>query len=320
MRLVTYVHLRGEAAPRPGLVQGDRVLDVAALLPGLGPLPDLLALLDLGPTALSALAEAAATFAAAHRDAPEVPAAVAVPAWETRLLAPLPRPRGLRDFMAFEQHVRTTWGARGRPVPPAWYEAPVFAFGNPGSVVSPDAEVPRPATTAELDFELELACVIGTGGRDIPVARAAEHVAGYMVMNDWSARDTQRREMSVGLGPAKAKDFATSLGPALVTPDDLADRLVDGRYRLSMVARMNDEEVCRADAADQHWTFAELIAHASRDADLVPGDVLGSGTVGGGSLLELRLTVGQEDHPWLEPGDEVELEIERIGRLRNTVT
>jgi fumarylacetoacetate (FAA) hydrolase len=174
----------------------------------------------------------------------------------------------------------------------------------------------KPAATNELDFELELACVIGRAGRDIPVAGAESHVAGYTIMNDWSARDVQRQEMSVGLGPAKGKDFATSLGPTLVTPDELADRRrPDGRYDLTMIARVNGEEVGRGNAGDIHWTFAQMIERASRDVELQPGDVIGSGTVGGGCLLEL----GQEIHPWLEPDDEVELEIERIGRLRNRV-
>ena len=319
MRLITYTHRQHGEEPRAGVAQGDRLLDAAALLPRSGPLPDVLALIDRGPDAVVALAAAADRFSAEHRDVLHLPREIAVPAWEARLLAPLPRPRGLRDFMAFEAHVAATWGARGRPVPPAWYEAPVFSFGHPGSVVGPDAEVRRPEGTAELDFELEMACVIGVGGRDIPVERAAEHIAGFLVLNDWSARDVQRREMSVGLGPAKAKDFATSLGPAVVTPDELEDRLVDGRYAVAMVARVNGEEVCRADAATMRWSFAELIAHASRGAELVPGDILGSGTVGGGCLLELRATAGEEHHPWLEPGDEVELEIERLGRLRNTV-
>ncbi len=140
-------------------------------------------------------------------------------------------------------------------------------------------------------------------------------MAGFTIMNDWSARDIQRQEMSVGLGPAKGKDFATSLGPFMVTTEELADRLVDGRHDLTMIARINGEEVARGNAKDLHWTFAQMIERASQNVELQPGDVIGSGTVGGGCLLEL----GEQVHPWLQPGDEVELEIERLGRLRNTI-
>ena len=314
MRLVTYTHDRYGSDARAGVVQGDRLLDAAALLAEQTRL-DMLTLLDRGPDAIAALDEAVRRFAVEHRDALVVPQAIAVPAWEARLLAPLPRPRSLRDFYAFEQHVKTANAKRGRDVPPAWYEVPVFYYGHPGTIVGPEAAIPKPTATSELDFELEIACVIGRAGRDIPASAAATHIAGYTNMNDWSARDIQRQEMSVGLGPAKGKDFATSLGPSLVTPNELADRLADGRHDLVMVARINGEEVSRGNAKDLHWTFAQLIERASQDVDLLPCDVLGSGTVGTGCLLEL----GPDVHPWLQPGDEVELEIDRLGRLRNTV-
>jgi fumarylacetoacetate (FAA) hydrolase len=314
MRLVTYAHPRHGATPRVGVAQGDRVLDAAGLIGEDRPL-DVLDLLDRGPAALTALRVAAGDFAARHREAPALPDAVVAPVWEVELLAPLPRPRSLRDFYAFEQHVATAYRRRGREVPPAWYEVPVFSFGHAGSIVGPDASVRKPAATSQLDFELELACVIGLAGRDIPVELAWRHVAGYTIMNDWSARDVQRQEMSVGLGPAKGKDFATSLGPYLVTPDELADRFRDGRHDLAMIARINGEEVSRGNAGSIHWTFAQMIERASQEVELLPGDVIGSGTVGGGCLLEL----GEEVHPWLQLGDEVELEIERLGRLRNRI-
>jgi 2-keto-4-pentenoate hydratase/2-oxohepta-3-ene-1,7-dioic acid hydratase in catechol pathway len=192
---------------------------------------------------------------------------------------------------------------------------PVFSFGHAGTIVGPDEVVRKPAETSELDFELELACVIGRAGRDIPAAEAWGYVAGFTIMNDWSARDVQRQEMSVGLGPAKGKDFATSLGPALVTLDEVADRFDGERHDLEMVARINGDEVARGNAKTIYWTLPEMIERASRNVDLMPGDVIGSGTVGGGCLLEL----GTEVHPWLRPGDEVELEIERLGRLRNVI-
>jgi fumarylacetoacetate (FAA) hydrolase len=243
-------------------------------------------------------------------------AEMALPIDEVRLLAPLPRPPSLRDFYAFEQHVETSYRARGRPVPPSWYEIPVFYFGNHTTIYGPGADVPMPRTRA-LDYELEVACVIGRAGRDIAEEDAADYIAGYTIMNDWSARDTQREEMSVGLGPAKGKDFATSLGPWLVTPDELAEQeLGDGRYNLAMVARVNGVERSRGNFRDIFYNFAQMIARASRDVALEPGDVLGSGTVGTGCLLEL--TAGQG--PWLAVGDVVELEIAGLGTLRNQVT
>ena len=238
-----------------------------------------------------------------------------LPLDEVRLVAPLPRPPSLRDFYAFEQHVATASRNRGRDVPPAWYELPVFYFGNHSAIYGPNAGVPIPRTEA-LDYELEIACVIGRAGRDIAVEDAEEYIAGYTIMNDWSARDIQREEVSVGLGPAKGKDFATSLGPWLVTPDELElFALGDGRYNLSMVARVNGVERSRGNFRDIYYTFAQMIARASRDAVLYPGDVLGSGTVGSGCLLEL--TAGQG--PWLAEGDEVELEISGLGILRNQI-
>jgi fumarylacetoacetate (FAA) hydrolase len=242
-------------------------------------------------------------------------AEMALPIDEVRLLAPLPRPPSLRDFYAFEQHVETSYRARGRPVPPSWYEIPVFYFANHTAIYGPGADVPMPRTKA-LDYELEIACVIGRAGRDIAEEDAADYIAGYTIMNDWSARDIQREEMSVGLGPAKGKDFATSLGPWLVTPDELAEQeLGDGRYNLAMVARVNGAERSRGTFRDIFYNFAQMIARASRDVTLEPGDVLGSGTVGTGCLLEL--TGGQG--PWLAVEDVVELEVAGLGTLRNRV-
>jgi fumarylacetoacetate (FAA) hydrolase len=238
-----------------------------------------------------------------------------LPIDEVRLVAPLPRPTSLRDFYAFEQHVATANRNRGRDVPSAWYEVPVFYFSNHAAIYGPGADIPLPRTKA-LDYELEIACVIGRAGRDITEEDADEYIAGYTIMNDWSARDVQREEMSVGLGPAKGKDFATSLGPWLVTVDELEPlALGDGRYNMPMVARVNGVERSRGNFRDIYYTFAQMIARASRDVTLYPGDVIGSGTVGTGCLLEL--TAGQG--PWLEPGDIVELEIVGLGVLKNQV-
>jgi fumarylacetoacetate (FAA) hydrolase len=320
MRLVTYAHRRHGTSARVGLLQGDRVLDATALLQESGtpePPADMLALLDGGAPLGDMLATASRQFADAHRASLHVPPEIALPVWETTLLAPLPRPRSFRDFSGFEQHLAAAFARRDRPVPPAWYEVPVFSFGHTGNIVGPDGPVPTPPLAGELDFELELGCVIGTAGRDIPAAAALAHVAGYTVLNDWSARDLQRQEMSVGLGPAKGKDFAASLGPAIVTPDELADRISGetGTIDLWMTARINGEEVSRGNAKDLHWTLAQMIERASQGVELLPGDLIGSGTVGTGCLLEL----GEAVHPWLVPGDDVELEIERLGRLRNVI-
>ncbi|HWQ13776.1 MAG TPA: fumarylacetoacetate hydrolase family protein [Roseiflexaceae bacterium] len=238
-----------------------------------------------------------------------------LPLDEVRLLAPLPRPPSLRDFYAFEEHVAASYRLRGRPVPVNWYSFPVFYFGNHAAIYGPGDDILMPRTR-RLDYELEIACVIGRAGRDIPEEDAEEYIAGFTIMNDWSARDIQQEEMSVGLGPAKGKDFATSLGPWLVTPDELEPyALSDGRYDLEMTAAVNGVQRSHGNLRDIYYTFAQLIARASQDATLYPGDVLGSGTVGGGCLLELTGGEG----PWLYPGDEVELAITGLGTLRNRV-
>ncbi len=248
-------------------------------------------------------------------------APVAFPLSRVRLFAPLPFPRSVRDFYAFEQHVKAARALRGLEMIPEWYEIPVFYFSNHNAIFGPDDDIPKPCATQELDYELEVACVIGRPGRDIPVEEAESYIAGYMIMNDWSARDIQRKEMKLNLGPAKGKDFATSFGPALVTPDELADRRIvrEGKgsvYDLTMTARINGREFSRGNFKDIYYTFAQMIAYASQDTMLYPGDVLGSGTVGTGCILELgpETTGG-----WLKPGDVVELEVERLGVLRNRV-
>jgi fumarylacetoacetate (FAA) hydrolase len=223
----------------------------------------------------------------------------------------------LRDFYAFEQHVKTCRGHRGLGMVSQWYEVPVFYFSNPASVIGDGDPVFAPAGSTALDYELELACIIGKPARDLPADDTAlDCVAGFTVMNDWSARDLQRAEMAVGLGPSKSKDFATSLGPRVVPFAELRDRYRDGRLHLTMTATVNGREYSRGDAGSMYWTWPQVLAHASRDADLRPGDVIGSGTVGTGCILELTPeAVGG----WLKPGDVVELTIERIGTLRNPV-
>jgi fumarylacetoacetate (FAA) hydrolase len=238
---------------------------------------------------------------------------------DVELLAPLPFPRTIRDFYAFEQHVKTARSLRGLDMIPEWYDHPVFYYSNPGAVYGPGADIPYPRGSKEVDYELEIACVIGRPGRDILADDANEYIAGYLIMNDWSARDTWRNfESKLSMGPAKSKDFANSLGPWLVTPDELEDRREgrgsDTRYNLTMLARVNGRELSRGNASTLTHTFADMIEWASTDVWLRPGDVLGSGTVGTGCILELR---PENTGGWLKPGDEVELEIERLGVLRN---
>jgi 2-keto-4-pentenoate hydratase/2-oxohepta-3-ene-1,7-dioic acid hydratase in catechol pathway len=235
---------------------------------------------------------------------------------EFDFLPPIPRPPAFRDFYAFEQHVKTARAKRGLEMIPAWYDVPVFYFSNHLSLIGHDAPVHAPAGCAELDFELELGIVIGAGGRDIAVERAWEHVAGFTIINDFSARDLQRKEMSVGLGPAKGKDFATAVGPWLVTREEFVDRLEGERLTLEMSARLNGREISRGNVATLYHSIPKLIAHASRDATLYPGDLIGTGTVGTGCILELG---PEKTGGWLKPGDVIELEIERIGVLRNRI-
>jgi 2-keto-4-pentenoate hydratase/2-oxohepta-3-ene-1,7-dioic acid hydratase in catechol pathway len=223
-----------------------------------------------------------------------------------RLAAPLPNPGSLRDFIAFEDHIAATSKKRGQPIPPEWYKAPVYYKGNHRTIIGPDEDLPWPLNTTKLDYELELACVIGCKGKDIGEREAQDYIAGYMIMNDFSARDIQFQEMACRLGPAKGKDFATALGPCLVTPDEIADL-----GALTMIARVNGEEWSRGQFGKIHWSFPQMIAHVARGEMIYPGDVFGSGTVGGGCGLELDR--------YLKPGDVVELEIQPIGVLRTRV-
>jgi fumarylacetoacetate (FAA) hydrolase len=217
------------------------------------------------------------------------------------LRAPVPAPPAVRDFYAYEGHVRAGFARRGvGAIPDAWYEAPVFYFSNPASVRGPGEPVRRPEGCEQLDFELEIAAIIDGAGE----------IAGFTLMNDWSARDIQRREMTVGLGPAKGKDFATSLGPFLVTPDELP--FDGGRLTLEAIVSVNGAELSRCQASEMHFSWPELVAQAARATRLRAGDVLGSGTLAGGCLLELG---GR----WIEPGDEVVLSAPVLGELRTPV-
>ncbi|MFF7259218.1 fumarylacetoacetate hydrolase family protein [Streptomyces sp. NPDC008159] len=250
------------------------------------------------------------------------PTGPAVPLADVRLLPPL-EPSTVRDFVTFEEHVegvrRSVDGAGG--VPDAWYDAPTFYFTNPYAVIGPYDDVPVPPGSGLLDFELEVAAVIGRAGRDLTPGQARDHIVGYTILNDWSARDLQSREMRVGLGPCKGKDTAATLGPYLVTADELEEfRDADGFLRLALTASVNGEVVGRDLLSNMSWTFEEMTAYASRGTWVRPGDVLGSGTCGnGGCLAELWGVRGEPSPPPLRPGDTVTLTVEGIGTVSNTV-
>jgi len=241
---------------------------------------------------------------------------------EVRLLPPL-QPPTVRDFVTFEEHVegvrRSVDGVGG--VPEAWYDAPTFYFTNPYAVIGAHDDVPVPPGSEVLDFELEVAAVIGREGRDLTSDQARDHIIGYTVFNDWSARDLQSREMQVRLGPCKGKDTAATLGPYLVTADELEQyRDTDGFLRLALTASVNGEVVGKDLLSNMSWTFEEMVAYASRGTVVRPGDVLGSGTCGnGGCLAELWGVRGEQSPPPLKPGDTVTLTVEGIGTVSNTV-
>jgi 2-keto-4-pentenoate hydratase/2-oxohepta-3-ene-1,7-dioic acid hydratase in catechol pathway len=299
MRFATFL---ADDVERAGVVSGA----------GLHPLPPGTAVLDLVRAGLpSALAFGEAALA-------EPPIRLD----SARLLPPLAPPT-VRDFVAFEEHVEgmVKGGSPEATVPPEWYEAPTFYFANPYALIGAHDDVAAPANSELLDFELEVAVVVGRDGASLTPEQACEHAFGYTILNDWSARDLQRREMEVKLGPAKGKDFASTLGPWLVTADELepyADE--DGFLGLDLRVSVNGTEIGRDLLSNMGWTFAELIAYASRNTVVRAGDVVGSGTCGnGGCLAELWGVRGRLDPPPLQPGDVVEMTVEGIGTIRNRV-
>jgi fumarylacetoacetate (FAA) hydrolase len=236
---------------------------------------------------------------------------------------PVLRPPSFRDFYAFEQHVATMWNRRGGEIPEAWFRLPIFYFSNVSELRGPGDPVWAPKGSTELDFELEVGAVVDTPAYNLPEERAGEAIGGYLVVNDWSARDLQRDESTVRLGPAKGKDFALSIGPWIVTPDELADRWSPGAAApdLAMTATVTGAdgkvtEVSRGSWSIARYSFGQMLARASTDVHVRPGDILGSGTVGSGCLLEVKDATLKR---WLEPGDTVRLEIERLGVLESPV-
>jgi 2-keto-4-pentenoate hydratase/2-oxohepta-3-ene-1,7-dioic acid hydratase in catechol pathway len=225
---------------------------------------------------------------------------------EVRMVAPLLNPPSLRDFYTFEKHAQMGFAKRGESIPSEWYEMPVYYKSATHNLLGTEADVEWPPFTEKFDYELELVAVIGKRGRDIKAENAPNHIFGYSVMNDFSARDVQRKEMKVRLGPAKGKDWATAIGPWIVTADEIPNP-----QSLAMTARVNGELWSSGNSSDMRWTFAQIIEFLSAGDEVRPGDLIASGTVGTGS--------GMEIDRWVSPGDLMELEIERIGVLRNRV-
>ena len=239
---------------------------------------------------------------------------------ETTLLSPV-EPRAMRDYVAFEAHIAGM--KKGEPgdgsVPEQWYEAPAFLFMNPWSVVGTGADIPMPPLTEKLDFELEVAAIVKDTVRDVPIEEAAEHIAGYCILNDWSARDIQGREMRVGLGPSKGKDFANTLGPWITTPDELEQYREGDRLALEMTVAINGEVVGSDNLRNLSWSFEEMLVHASRGAWVGAGDVLGSGTASTGALSERWSRSGTLTPPPLEVGDVVTMTVEGLGSIENRI-
>ncbi|QJU56314.1 fumarylacetoacetate hydrolase family protein (plasmid) [Herbiconiux sp. KACC 21604] len=237
---------------------------------------------------------------------------------EIEFLSPLESTGAFRDFYAFEQHVKAGRAWRGLEMDPDWYRLPVFYFSNPYAIQGP-GDVHMTPGSEQFDFELEVGAILGGGGRDLTSSEAAPLIVGYTVLNDWSGRDVQKREMGLSMGPVKGKDTATSIGPWVVTPDELADRATATGFDLRMTCTVNGRRYSDASWSDVYWSFPEMVAYASRGADVRPGDLFGSGTCGTGCINELSRTHSAEEFPFLRPGDVVEAEIERLGALRNVI-
>jgi 2-keto-4-pentenoate hydratase/2-oxohepta-3-ene-1,7-dioic acid hydratase in catechol pathway len=313
MKLVTFAERRPRGLVlRAGVLAGETVVDIQLAIaarenrrmppeaPDARPHSDLLAIVREGRSALEAVRRACDEALELGRDSlDEFTISHALD--EVQLVAPLPRPNSLRDYMVVREHVL---GARGT-VPAEWYSIPAHYKGNVDEIYGPEDTIPWPAYTEKLDYELEICAVIGTPGRRIAAAEAVHHILGYTLYNDWSARDIQRREMSIGIGPGISKDFGSSLGPCIVTPDEF------DRDAARLQTRVDSEIWSTGTLGTMHFSFEEIIEWTSQEETLRAGDLLGSGTVGNGCGLELNR--------WLTEGCIVELEAEGIGVLRNRV-
>jgi fumarylacetoacetate (FAA) hydrolase len=301
MKLITYDTANG---PRAGVVVDGQVLDIAPLLGEQGGLRDVRALLELPNDPLIRLKSALGSVRTGQ----------GVPLDTVRLRAPILQPPTVRDFMVYEGHANA---GGTRQLSDAWYRLPIFYFSNPLCIFGPEDAVPYPSASEQLDYELELAAVIGREANNVAEADAFSYIAGFTIFNDWSCRDLQRDEMEARLGPAKGKDAASSLGPWIVTTDELAPFIRDSRLHVRCTLKVNGVQWMENNAGIMYHSWGAMIERASRDSRLVPGDVLGGGTVTDGSIGEAI----RNGFParYLEPGDLVEIAVEGIGFLRNTI-
>lgn len=291
MKLVTFETKTG-GSERLGALTESGVVDLNRADPSLP--ADILSFLDQGEAALRKARKALAGKPEAFAES------------EVRLLAPVPRPPALRDFFAFEEHAQQGAKRRGEPLAKEWYDQPVYYKGNHREIYGPGAVVPWPDYTRKFDFEHEIACVVGKKGRDLSPEQARAHIAGYAILNDYSARDIQKNEMVCRMGPAKGKDFAYGLGPYLLTADELPEP--EG---LKMAVFVNGEKWSEGNSSGRYWSFPLMLSHVSQGETVYPGDILGSGTYYKGCGLDLDR--------WVKPGDEITLEVEKLGRLTQVV-
>jgi 2-keto-4-pentenoate hydratase/2-oxohepta-3-ene-1,7-dioic acid hydratase in catechol pathway len=301
MKWVTYLDGDGE---RTGLLSGDAIHAMPA-----------------GVTLLDLIGRGADGLRAAGEEALHSGAATVGPG-EVRLLAPIPRPPSIRDSLCFLDHMRNCQAAlgAGRTLADTWYRLPAFYFACPATVLGPYDDAPTAPGSAWQDFELEIAAVIGTGGRDLSVDEAERAIIGYTIFNDWSARDLQQMESQLGIGQGKGKDSGVTLGPYLVTPDELEPYRHDGRLDLQVTALVNGAVIGSGSTAQMDWTFGEVISYASRGVTLTPGDVIGSGTVPTCTLVEHLNPAALDSFPgWLHDGDVVTLRVQGLGETRQTV-
>lgn len=319
MKLVTFRHTD---APRLGLLINQQIFDVQqqdASLPN-----NMLQLLQGGEALMDKCREVEQAIKNGKQNHE---------GWaysDSILLAPIPNPTSCRDGYAFRQHVAAARRNRGVPMIPEFDQYPIFYFTNHNAIQGPGDIICMPDHFQKLDFELEIAVVLGKKGRNIKAEKADEYIAGYTIMNDMSARTLQMEEMLLNLGPAKGKDFSTVIGPYLITPDELKEHLcsakpnhVGNSHKLEMKCTVNGIQVSQGYVSDMDWTFAEIIERCAYGADILPGDVIGSGTVGTGCFLELNGTGLLNDKnyttQWLQPNDVVSLEITGLGTLTNTI-
>ena len=297
MKLLTY---DAGAGPRAGVLDGDEIVDASAVLGSERTLRDVRAVLEFSPDAVDRLRGGRGLRVALK---------------DVKLRAPILQPPTVRDHIAFEEHATGQWTRSGDQRMEVWGRLPIFYFSNPLRIFGPEEEVPFPAATKQLDYECELAAIVARDGSNVLEADADEHILGFCIFNDWSCRDLQFDESAFGLGPAKGKDSASSLGPWIVTRDEMAPYYRNGTLHVQCTVRVNGVVWMEGNAWNMHHTFGAMIERAAQDSRIAPGDVIATGTVGGGSISESV----RKGYParWLQPGDTVEIEVEGIGTLRN---